>query len=132
MPFNLVAVLAVGIANMVLGFLWYGPMLFANRWMKESKLTMEDIGNGPGIGYLLTFLASLVMGAATSFLVGALNITDPLQGLALGLILGIGYVGTSFLSTYVFGQKSWTLYFIDAGYQVTAITIAGLLATLIR
>jgi hypothetical protein len=131
MPFSLVAMLAVGIANMVLGFIWYGP-LFANRWMKESNLTMEDLGNGPGIGYLLTFLASLVMGATTSFLVRLLNITEPLQGLYLGLILGLGYVATAYMSTYIFGQKSRALYFIDAGYQVTAITIAGLLATLIR
>jgi hypothetical protein len=131
MPFSLLAALAVGVANMVLGFIWYGP-LFANRWMKESNLTIEDLGNGPGIGYLLTFLASIVMGAATSFLAISLNITTPLQGLYLGLILGLGYVATAFLSTYVFGKKSRALYFIDAGYQVTAITVAGVLASLIR
>ncbi len=131
MPINFLAALAVGVANMVIGFLWYGP-IFSKKWMKEVGLTEQEIGNGPGIGYFYTFLAALLMGAVTSALVNMLNVTDALHGVALGLLIGVGYVGTAFLTTYIFSKRSWSLYAIDAGYQILTITVAGLLATLIR
>lgn len=131
MPINFLAVLLVGVANMAIGFVWYGP-LFANAWMKELGITEDDIKGGPGIGYFYTFIAALVMGAITSLFVHFFGITDLATGALFGLMLGVGYVATSFASNYVFTQKSLKLYLIDTTYQVLAIVAAGAITTLIR
>jgi hypothetical protein len=39
---NLLAVLACAIAGMVVGFLWYSPMLFANPWMRLMGYDPND------------------------------------------------------------------------------------------
>lgn len=117
--------------NMVVGFFWYGPVL-GKLWMREVGLTEEDIKDGPGVGYLYTFLAALVAAAVTSLLVHRLGITQILDGAFFGLLVGVGYVGTTFLSNYVFAQKSRLLYLIDAGYQITVIVVAAVISTLVR
>lgn len=131
MDINFVAVIVSGVLNMVVGFFWYGPVL-GKAWMKEVGLTEKDVANGPGAGYLYTFLAALFSAAVTSLLVHRLGITNVADGALLGGLLGTGYVGTTFLSNYVFAQKSVRLYFIDAGYQILVIILAAVVATLIR
>lgn len=131
MDINFIAVIVSGVLSMVLGFIWYGP-LFAKLWMRENKFSAEDVGNGPGVGYLLTFIASMVTAAVTSLLVHRLGVTQVIDGAALGLLLGVGFVATTFLTNYIFSQKSFKLYAIDAGYQVIYILIASVVTTLIR
>ena len=132
LPFSVVAVLVAGVFSMVLGFIWYGPMLFAKSWMKEVGLSEKDMKGGPGIGYLVTFVAALGQAAVTGVLVHLLNVTDIAQGATVGLLVGVGYVATTFASNYIFAQKSGKLYFIDAGYQVLNVMAAAIIATLIK
>ena len=42
MSVNLWSVLVAGIATMVLGFLWYSPLLFARPWMMAMGYDPED------------------------------------------------------------------------------------------
>ena len=42
MDVNLWAVLVAGIATMVVGFLWYSPMLFARPWMVAMGYDPDD------------------------------------------------------------------------------------------
>ncbi|KKR06115.1 MAG: hypothetical protein UT34_C0001G0155 [candidate division WS6 bacterium GW2011_GWF2_39_15] len=129
MEFNLLAVLLSGVGSMLLGFLWYGP-LFSKIWMKESHLSEDDVKGGPGTGYLLTFIAALFMAAITSLLISRLAVTEVMDGLVIGLLIGLGYIATSFASNYIFGQKTLKLYFIDAGYQVVNVLLATIVIIL--
>jgi hypothetical protein len=81
------------------------------------------------MGYAVTFVGALVMGAVTSLLVRRLGVVSLVDGLFLGLVIAGGYVGTSFMSNYIFGQRSAKLFFIDAGYQTLAIIVAFAIAT---
>lgn len=40
---NIWAVLLATAATMVLGFLWYSPLLFGNAWAKRLNVNMEDL-----------------------------------------------------------------------------------------
>ncbi len=40
---NLLAVLGAAVLNMVLGALWYSPMLFGSSWMKEMKTNKKEM-----------------------------------------------------------------------------------------
>jgi hypothetical protein len=50
---NLPAVLVATISTMVVGFLWYSPLLFAKPWMKEmgydpnDKARIEEMKKAP-------------------------------------------------------------------------------------
>lgn len=131
MQISILAVIIIGVLSMALGFVWYGP-LFGKPWMKEVGFTEEDIKNGPGVGYLFTFIAAMVMGAVTSLLVHLFNITALADGAAFGALVAIGYIGTSFATNYIFTDKSLRLYLIDFGYQGLFVVLASIVATLVR
>ena len=63
---NLLAVLVAAMSTMVVGFLWYSPLLFAKPWMKEmgydpnDKARMEEMKKSAGPAYGGSFLASLI------------------------------------------------------------------------
>lgn len=40
---NYVAILLASIVSMVLGFLWYSPMVLGKQWMKEKKISPESM-----------------------------------------------------------------------------------------
>ena len=46
MEFNVLAILVSAIVPLVLGFLWYNPILFGNAWMRESGMTEEKMKSG--------------------------------------------------------------------------------------
>lgn len=41
METNFLAVLGAAFIPMIMGFLWYGPMLFQKAWMKEMNFTQK-------------------------------------------------------------------------------------------
>jgi len=130
MQISLIAALLTGVASLVLGFIWYGP-LFAKAWSKEVGLSEAEM-KGAGIGYLIAFASSTFLGGVTSFLVNMIGITAVMDGAALGLLLAAGYVATTFATNYIFAKKSIHLFLIDAGYQTILVVIAGVIAALIR
>ena len=42
---NFIAVAAATLSSMVLGFLWYTPILFGKQWQKAVGLRDEDMDN---------------------------------------------------------------------------------------
>jgi len=61
MSVNLWSVLVAAIATMVVGFLWYSPLLFARPWMvamgydPEDKAKTEAMQKSAGKNYALSF-----------------------------------------------------------------------------
>lgn len=51
---HLLAVVVAAISTMVVGFLWYSPLLFANPWMREmgydpnDKAKIQEMQKGSG------------------------------------------------------------------------------------
>jgi hypothetical protein len=128
---NYLAVIAAGVLSMVTGFIWYGP-LFSKAWMKEIGKTAEEIGDGPGIGYLITFVSALVRAFVVAILVSLMNTSGIQNGLLLGLGIWVGFVFTTFLTNYIFAGKSYKLLAIDSGYFLVDLLLASTLITLWR
>jgi Protein of unknown function (DUF1761) len=127
---NIWAVLLATVASLALGFPWYGPPLFGKQWQKEVGLSDKDIEKANmGKTFGLTVLASIV---SASF-IGALlhTIADSpsvIQGLVFGGAVATGLIATSLLGNYLFAQKSFTLWGIDAFYWVGNAALAGAIA----
>ncbi len=63
---NWLGVVVAAICTMVVGFLWYSAILFANAWMREmghdpnDKAKIQEMQKTAGLAYTGSFLASLV------------------------------------------------------------------------
>lgn len=121
---NYWAVLVSGLAAMALGGLWYSPAFLGNLWMKEAKLTEEDMKNAsPAKAMTSAFILTLIMAFNLAiFLSGP---ADFIWGMTVGALAGIGWVALSTGINYLFEGKSFKLFLINGGYQAISFIIMG-------
>ena len=61
---NWLAVVAAAASSFALGGIWYSPLVFANAWMKDSRLTHEEVkASNMARTFGCTALFSLIMSA---------------------------------------------------------------------
>lgn len=125
---NYLAVIVGVVINMALGALWYSPVLWAKPWMAANKVTEEQIrARGSAVpGYGVSIVASFIIAWALAVLVAATGADSPLDGVALGLLAGLGLIMTSAAANYTFESRPLKLYLINAGYSLVGFPIVGI------
>ena len=67
---NFLAIIVAAVANLAIGFVWYGPV-FGKQWMKLNNYTEEEMkGINPGPLYAQSLVATLVMYAVLAHFLG--------------------------------------------------------------
>lgn len=131
-PINYLAVAAAAVASMVVGLLWYSPILFGTPWMKLSKLDDKKIKaakkNIPKT-YGISFIASLVTAYVIAILLNSMLISPLSEGLTLGTVLWLGFVATTMITGVLFQKMPWTLYLINSGYQLASLLAMSAILT---
>jgi hypothetical protein len=119
--FNLWAVLLAAVSMFLVGGLWYsGPL--SQIWLRETKLKPKDIEGGVGLSFGGTFLLSLLAAFILAFFIGKEG--DASFGAFAGLTVGI-WIATALGTNYLFERKSFTLFLINAGYNLIGFTVMG-------
>jgi hypothetical protein len=126
---NWLAVLVAAIVTFVLGGLWYGP-LFGKVWRTAEGQAEPEPGHRkhPALVYGLSFVLMLIAAAALAITVGP----DPtvVRAVGAGLIIGVGWVATSFGVNYLFAGRRLALFAVDAGYNIVLFAAMGLVLAL--
>ena len=127
--FNILAVLAAAVATFVLGGLWYSPALFGKAWQREAGVTDEQMrASNKAMIFGLAFVLSLVAAFVFAMFLGP---RPPVNlGLSAGFAAGLCWVAASFGINYLFEQRSFKLWLINAGYHTLQFTIIGLILAL--
>lgn len=121
-----VAVIIVAVLSMVLGSIWYSPILFARPWMRLVGKTEADLKEGGrGRIYLTAFGANLVMAFVLAQFISLANAKTLLDGAKVGLWAGLGFVAPASLIEYLFESRNLKLYWINSGYQLLVLAVAG-------
>lgn len=126
---NWIAVVLATLAAFAIGGLWYSRALFGTRWMALTGMTEEKARSGnPVMTYGLTFVLAAIAATTLAFFVG-----DSSAGMATayGFAAGAGWVATAYGTTYLFEQKPFALWAINAGYHVITLTLMGLIIGLL-
>jgi surface polysaccharide O-acyltransferase-like enzyme len=129
------AVLACAIATMVIGFLWYSPILFANPWMRlmgfdpNDKAKLAELQKGAGKLYGLSFAASIVSAVVLAKIIDITSVNTISYGMKIGFAVWLGFVTTVQLTAALFGKQPTKLYLINTGYQLICyLTMGAILA----
>jgi hypothetical protein len=126
MPMNVWAVLACAVASMVLGGLWYSPVMFGNAWMRAAGLT-EEKARSANMAMVMgsAFALSLIGAVAFALFLGP----KPELGFAIGAgsSAGLCWVAGSFGINYLFEQRPLRLFFINGGYHTLQYTLIGVI-----
>ena len=128
---NAWAVLAAGVSSMVLGALWYSPVLFGKAWSAASAVTEEkaksaNMGRTMGAAFVLALIGAFVF----AMFLGPKP--APMFATAAGLSAGLCWVAGSFGINYLFERRPIRLWLINGGYHTLQFTLFGLILGLMN
>jgi hypothetical protein len=125
MHINHIAVFVCALANLVLGGLWYSPVMFYKGWLAETKISEKEPGkNHPAMTYGLTLLFAWLISYNLAFFLGNDGVTAS-WGATAGFLAGFGFAGLIFAIIALFEQRSWKYILINGGFITVYFTIIG-------
>lgn len=125
------AVLVAAISSMVLGFLWYSPILFARPWTRlmgfdpDDKAKLAEMQKGAGRMYGLAFVCSLLSAIVLAKVIDVTSVNTIPYGMKIGCAVWLGFVTTVQLTGTLFGKQPIKLYLINTGYQLVCYVVMG-------
>jgi hypothetical protein len=123
---NWFAIVVAAVSAFILGSLWYSPIMFARRWMKESGITEESTKNiNMGKLFVLSFLLSLIASFFLALFIGAKAGAG--NGALAGFMAGLGWVFTFMGISYMFESRTLTHFLINSMYSIISLTMMGLI-----
>ncbi len=123
---NYLAVFVASLAYFFLGAIWYSKLMFARSWMAALNIDPENIDkSNVGRMLLTTFIADFILSLSIAILIHLISIQVVSAAVKLGLLIGIGFIFTTFLTNTLFEKKSSKLLMINSGYHILGCIIAS-------
>lgn len=129
------AILVAAISTMVVGFLWYSPLLFAKPWMREmgydpnDKAKTDEMKKSAGPAYAGSFVASLLSAFTLALILHGLRGEDLHFGIMASFHIWLGFVATVQFTSALFMKQSMKLFAINTGYQLVCYLVMGSVLT---
>lgn len=134
---NWLAIGAAVIANIVIGFLWYGPLL-GKAWMREMGFA-PDHKPDPAV-LKRSMLIMIVSAFLTAYVLAhtvavwrpstwnaGTDAANAVYGLSSAFFTWIGFFVPVLLAGVAWENKSWKLFGINAGYHFAALLAAAMI-----
>lgn len=131
---NLLAVFVAAIASMVIGALWYSPLLFGRLWMQISGISPKMIDRMKkkgkvGKSYFWALVGSLIASYVLAHFVRYVTATTFADGAQLAFWAWLGFEAPILLGGVLWEGKPFKLFLLNAAYHLIALIIAaGILA----
>lgn len=129
---NYLAVVAAAVIALVIGFVWYSPPVFGNRWMAYLGTTQAQLGNpgptGMAVGIVASLLNAWVL-AVLSLNLGGKSITD---GIILGALAWLGFMATITAAQISFEKKPWGLWLVNNAHNLLVQVLMAAIVTIWR
>ena len=123
------AILASAVAYMVIGFLWYSPLLFGNIWLKLKKINPRDL-KGQGRVMAVSVINAVILAFSLAFVFDLMNIQNIINGFFLVIFIWIGLVLPFTTNEMIFGNKNKKLFLLDSANQLFTLIAMSLILSL--
>ena len=125
---NWLAVIVAAVAWFAFSAIWYSVPPLSNAWMRAAKVTP---GDGPPLVTLLvpTFIGYLVTTIVIALLAKAIGASELMDGLTLGIVLGVGFGLIGALVVQIYEQKGGSYWLINGINAIIAYSIVAIIVT---
>src|SRR4030042_3448772 len=122
---NYLAVLVSGIAGMIIGALWYGP-LFGKALMKYIGKSEKELRKGfnPAKTYSLAFIGVMFSVFVLAYFISLTGASTIIGGFRVALTAWVGFTAATTIVTNLFEKGPYKLLFIDACYHLVVLLVA--------
>jgi hypothetical protein len=125
---NWLAVVAATIAYFALGALWYAEPVFGRAWQRAAGWDLNPPENA-GAGIYAVPLVTCFAATLATAMIGAASSTDNImEGILLGLVVGVGVALPAIFVTGTFDMTKpapMTFAAIGAGYHIVGLALVG-------
>ena len=132
---NVLGIIAGTAVSFVSGFLWFGPATFYPTWWRLMGKGAKDVPGG-GMNMAIAFgsvlVGQLLQVTVLALILSALQLTAPIDGALVGLLIGVGIVGGSSMSHRIFAGHGFGVLLIEAGNDIVNLGLVGALLVALR
>lgn len=125
---NYLAALVAALAYFAIGAVWYSPMLFANSWLRATGRE----GQQPQPNILLfvgTAVAYFIQAIVLAAIARSTDATEAMDGVVLGLFVGVGVVATMLWVNIAYEQRPAALFWINGLNAVIGFVVMAVIVT---
>jgi hypothetical protein len=121
-------ILIAAVLNMVVGFAWYSPMMFAKPWVRlmgfDIKLFAKRKKN-MGTMYFLSFAGAILQALVLATAFELLAVSSLQSGWMLGFLFWLGFIFPTQLTGAIFNKDEFNLQLllINTSYQLTGVIV---------
>ena len=125
---NWLAVIVAAVAWFAFSAIWYSVPPLSNAWLRAAKVTP---GDGPPLVALLvpTFIGYLVTTVVIALIARAVGASELIDGLTLGIVLGIGFGLIGAAVVQIYEQKGGSYWLINGINAIIAYSIVSIIVT---
>jgi len=121
-------VLVAGLAYMVLGAIWYSPVLFGRSWMAGIGKTAEQVKQEfKPISYLWAFVGSVVAAYGIARIMASFGGGTIRDGVVIGLVAGVCFSGAAMYINDTFEKRPCSLTFINGLFHLVGFVVMGII-----
>ena len=125
---NIWAILVCILSNMIIGALWYSPLLFGNIWLKLVGKKTEDISkDDANRSMMLSIIPAALSVLFLALLLSMIKLNTILDAVLIGSIVSIGFNGMGALNLVFFEDRSLKLTILNVGYSFVSLNIAAII-----
>lgn len=125
---NYFALIVAALAAMVVGSLWYSPVLFGKQWMQLRGVTPPKDGmKMPAREMALEFVATLVIAYVLDIFVIAFGAFTWQSALLLALVVWLGFYVTQLLSEVLWEKKPFGVFLISGSMRLVSLVLMALI-----
>lgn len=126
-------IIAAGIANILLGFIWYHPKVFGTTWMRLTPIspdTLERSKRRMPIIMVVSFGSAMLAAYVMSHFGAAWGVFDWIGAVELAFWLWAGFVVPAMLSSVLWDGKPLRLFVINVFYWLVALIVMAIILVL--
>jgi hypothetical protein len=129
--FNIIAIIVCIVVNMIIGALWYSPLMFGKAWLSLTGRKAEEITKEDGNKSMsFAIIPAAVSAFGLALLVGIAQPGTIFDALVIGSLASVVFSGMSALNLVLFEGRTLKLSLLHTGYFIVSWNIVSIILTL--
>ena len=129
-PIHAAPFIAAVIVRIMIGSLWYSPLLFLKEWQRLAGVTDDAMKGGMAKGMATWIIGAILMTFVLAHAVYYAGAHGPALGAAVGFMNWLGFILVVQLDDWAAAKRPFKLVAINAGNTLVSLLIMGaILAT---
>lgn len=131
-------VLLAGIASMIVGYVWYSPILFSKPWIKlmgyakeNTQGTQSKMGKKYGVSFVVSLITAFILAHVMALSINFFHYSPIMTAITTAFSMWLGFIAPVQLTDVLFGKRAFQLFAITTGYQLVSLVVMGLVIAIL-